>query len=197
MKKVTHYPGVKEGIYLWEYLHRLPAQRRPGDAVTRPRIYIRPEPWTAQYYNGPQNFLDDVITGLQDRADVTILPRSGDQYRHYCGPAFARSRTLSTVMDIRSIVGACDLFIGAGGTMTRELAVLGVPTISVYQDALLDVDRYLIAEGACVHRPRLTADDALDYLESHARGMPHPALLAKGRMAYDMIKQEVTNEHAK
>ncbi|NNG21848.1 DUF354 domain-containing protein [Telluria aromaticivorans] len=196
MKKVTHYPGVKEGIYLWDYMHKLPAQRRPGDAVTRPRIYIRPEPWTAQYYKGPQNFLDDVIIGLQDRAEVTILPRSPDQYRHYCSPAFARARTLASVMDIHAIVGACDLFIGAGGTMTRELAVLGVPTISVYQDELLDVDRYLIAEGACVHRPRLTADEALEYLDSHSRGTPNPALLAKGRLAYEMIKEQVTNENA-
>lgn len=197
MKKVTHYPGVKEGIYLWDYMHKLPAQRRPGDAATRPRIYIRPEPWTAQYYKGPQNFLDDVIVGLKDRADVTILPRSDEQYRHYCGPMFAGSRALASVLDIQSIVGTCDLFIGAGGTMTRELAVLGVPTISVYQDALLDVDRYLIAEGACVHRPQLTADEALEYLYSHSRSMPNPDLLAKGRLAYEMIKEQVTNENAK
>jgi len=26
--------------------------------------------------------------------------------------------------------------------LTREMAVLGIPTISVYQDELLDVDRY-------------------------------------------------------
>lgn len=191
--KVTHYPGVKEGIYLWDYPQQLPA-RRPGDAATRPRIYIRPEPWTAQYYSGPRNFLDELIVGLQDRADVTVLPRGADQYRHYSGPAFARTRTLLSVMDIGSIVGTCDLFIGAGGTMTREMAVLGVPTISVYQDALLDVDRYLIAKGACTHRPQLTADEALAFLDSHLRSLPNSALLAKGRAAYDMIKQQVTHE---
>lgn len=196
MKKVTHYPGVKEGIYLWEYSQRIDEQRRAGDAATRPRIFIRPEPWTAQYYNGPLNFLDEVLVGLKDRAEVTVLPRSSAQYRHYAAPAFSHVRTLSGVMDIRSIAGACDLFIGAGGTMTREMAVLGVPTISVYQEALLDVDRYLIDEGACVHRPRLNADEALGFLDAHARSMPNPALLAKGRAAYELIKGRVTNEIA-
>lgn len=196
MQKVTHYPGVKEGIYLWEYSQRLSGQGATGDAATRPRVYIRPEPWTAQYYKGPLNFLDEVVSGLQDRAEVTILPRGQEQYRHYSGPAFSRARVLSGVMDIREIAGSCDLFIGAGGTMTREMAVLGIPTISVYQEALLDVDRYLIEEGACVHRPRLSADEALAYLDAHVRARPNPALLAKGRAAYDMIKEQVTNENA-
>lgn len=193
LKKVRHYPGVKEGIYLWDLPQQLPA-RRPGDAATRPRIYIRPEPWTAQYYSGPQNFLDQLVVGLQDRAEVTVLPRGPEQYHHYAGPAFARTRTLMSVLDISAIAGTCDLFIGAGGTMTREMAVLGVPTISVYQDALLDVDRYLISKGACVHCPQLTADEALAFLASHQRGAPNSTLLAKGRAAYDMIKQQVTNE---
>jgi predicted glycosyltransferase len=196
LKKVTHYPGVKEGIYLWEYSQRLSERAKSGDAATRPRIYIRPEPWTAQYYNGPLNFMDDLVAGLQDRAEVTILPRTEEQYRHYAGPAFSRVRALSGVMDIQSIAGACDLFIGAGGTMTREMAVLGIPTISVYQEALLDVDRFLIEEGACVHCPQLGADEALAFLDAHTRGLPNPALLAKGRAAYDMIKEQVTNENA-
>lgn len=196
LRKVARYPGVKEGIYLWEQAQRMPAHMQARRVERRPRIYIRPEPWTAQYYKGPQNFLDGVIQSLQPRADVTVLPRSVEQYRHYSGSGFAGARVLSGVMDIDAIVGECDLFIGAGGTMTREMAVLGVPTISVYQEALLDVDRYLIAEGACVHLPRLSAEEALDYLASHRRRAPDRALLAKGRAAYDMIKRQVTNETA-
>ncbi len=202
LAKVERYPGVKEGIYLWEYAQRRsaftpsPAPARGRDPRTLPRIYVRPEPWTAQYYRGPRNFLDDVIGALQHRASVTVLPRSREQYQHYAGAAFRACRSLSGVIDIDTIAGDCDLFIGAGGTMTREMAVLGVPTISVYQDALLDVDRYLIAEGACTHLPALSAQDALDYLASRARAEPNAGLLAKGRAAYDMIKHEVTHAHA-
>jgi len=200
LAKVGRYPGVKEGIYLWEHaqrcLARTSAPTRARQPPAPPRIFVRPEPWTAQYYRGPRNFLDDVIGALQHRASVTVLPRSREQYEHYAGAAFKACRTLSGVIDIDTIAGDCDLFIGAGGTMTREMAVLGVPTISVYQDALLDVDRYLIAEGACIHLPALTAQDALDYLASRERASPNAGLLAKGRAAYDMIKHEVTHAYA-
>jgi len=200
LAKVERYPGVKEGIYLWEHAQRSSASAsapaRGRDPRALPRIFIRPEPWTAQYYRGPRNFLDDVIGVLQHRASVTVLPRSREQYQHYAGAAFKGCRTLSGVIDIDTIASDCDLFIGAGGTMTREMAVLGVPTISVYQEALLDVDRYLIAEGACAHLPALTARDALDYLASRERAGPNTGLLAKGRAAYDMIKHEVTHAHA-
>lgn len=194
--KVARYPGVKEGIYLWEHAQRRPAPSRARHPGAPARIFIRPEPWTAQYYRGPQNFLDDVIGALQTRASVTVLPRSREQYRHYAGAAFKGCRVLSGVLDIDAIAGDCDLFIGAGGTMTREMAVLGIPTISVYQDRLLDVDRYLIAQGACAHIPALTAQGALDYLASRVHAGPDAGLLAKGRAAYDMIKHEVTHANA-
>ena len=75
--------------------------------------------------------------------------------------------------------------------MTREMAVLGVPTISVYQDAMLAVDRYLLESNAFVHRPTLRADEALAYLENSARRPPNRMLLQKGQRAYDMIKNEI------
>ena len=48
--------------------------------------------------------------------------------------------------------------------MTREAAVLGIPTISIYQDALLDVDAYLIDKGFMVHQPDLDAAFVLNFL---------------------------------
>ena len=80
---------------------------------------------------------------------------------------------------------------GAGGTMTREMAVLGIPTVSVYQDELLDVDRYLLEVDAFVHDPALTAPRLLAILESAARKPANRALLDKGRQAYAMIKSAI------
>ena len=77
--------------------------------------------------------------------------------------------------------------------MTREMAVLGIPTISVYQDELLDVDRYLLKGGAFAHKPELMAEDALRYLELTESRPPNRELLEKGRAAYDMIKNEILN----
>lgn len=192
-RKLVRYPGVKEGIYLHRLDHVLAQSRNVPGGKRRRSVYIRPEPWTAQYYRGRINFLDDLLLGLKDEVDVTLLPRGREQAKHYAQRRFGGIRVISTALDIAEIAPDCDLFIGAGGTMTREMAVLGIPTISVYQDELLDVDRYLLAEKAFLHRRDLTAAEALRYLEQSARRPPNRDLLEKGRRAYDMIKAAVLN----
>jgi predicted glycosyltransferase len=193
-RKVVHYPGVKEGIYLWELDQRLQARTRPATASkTRPVVYVRPEPWTAQYYKGSRNFLDNLLLGMKDHADIVLLPRGKEQGKHYQDGKFEGISVVKTALDIADIAPDCDLFIGAGGTMTREMAVLGVPTISVYQDELLDVDRYLLKVDAFLHRPELTAEQALDYLGTTSHRPPNRALLEKGRTAYDMVKAAILN----
>lgn len=94
-------------------------------------------------------------------------------------------------LDIADIAPDCDLFIGAGGTMTREMAVLGIPTISVYQDELLDVDRYLLNINAFEHKPELTAQWALKYLDLAQHKVPNRELLEKGKEAYQMVKKQI------
>ncbi len=190
--KVLHYPGVKEGIYLWELDQRLrSASRERITPKARKVVYVRPEPWTAQYYKGSRNFLDDLLLGIKDQVDVVLLPRGKEQGEHYQAPAFKGVRVVTTALDIAEIAPDCDMFIGAGGTMTREMAVLGIPTISVYQDELLDVDRYLLQVGAFAHRPALTAAEALQYLGQATRRPPNRTLLVKGQEAYALVKSRI------
>ena len=87
-----------------------------------------------------------------------------------------------------TIMANCDLFIGAGGTMTREAAVLGVPTISIYQDELLDVDRFLIRKGFMVHQPKPDSRFVISFIDSFEKRPPDKELLKKGREAYELIK---------
>jgi uncharacterized protein len=191
-RKVVHYPGVKEGIYLWELDCRLARMASPRSAARARRVvYIRPEPWTAQYYKGRRNFLDALVLGMKDQVELVLLPRGSEQGRHYQDKRFTGVRVVAGALDIVDIAPDCDLFIGAGGTMTREMAVLGIPTISVYQDRLLDVDRHLLELGAFEHRPHLSAAEALDYLAVAAQKPPNRALLDKGKAAYEMIKHAI------
>jgi predicted glycosyltransferase len=166
---------------------------RSKEVKSRKVVYVRPEPWTAQYYKGSINFLDDLLLRMQSEVDIVLLPRDREQGSHYRGSKFSGIQVITTALDIADIAPDCDLFIGAGGTMTREMAVLGIPTISVYQDKLLDVDRYLLKVGAFEHKPRLTAREAMRYLDSAQHRPPNRELLEKGRAAYDVIKNEVLN----
>ncbi|MET3107072.1 putative glycosyltransferase [Oxalobacteraceae bacterium GrIS 2.11] len=187
-RKIVHYPGVKEGIFLWELEQRLPAK---VERQERKKIYIRTEPWTAHYYKESRNFLDDLIIQLKDKVDIVLLPRGNAQAVHYKDKKFDGIQVAEKALDIYDIVPHCDLFIGAGGTMTREMAVMGVPTISVYQADLLDVDRHLIEIGAYVHQPNLTAEQVLHVLESAAKKPANRDLLEKGKAAYELIKNTI------
>ena len=188
---VVFFLGVLVGIYLWELDEQLSRQRQTAAGKERPTVYIRPEPWTAQYYKGSRNFLDDLILGIKDQTRVIVLPRGKVQGVHYREQQFSGVEVVDTALDIAQIAPDCDLFVGAGGTMTREMAVLGIPTISVYQDELLGVDRYLLQEQAFVHAPKLTAPELLSVLQGVARKPANRLLLEKGRRAYALIKESI------
>ena len=180
--KIIQYPGVKEGIYLWnaEITH-VPTSEK--------KIFIRPEPWIAQYYKGALNFMDEMILYLKDKVQVVLLPRGKEQAKHYEQEKFSGVVVQSKALSLEEIAGKCRLFIGAGGTMTREMAVLGVPTISVYQDELLDVDIYLLENDMLEHKPDLTGEQALAYVESCEQKDANDVLLQKGKETYYLIKE--------
>lgn len=184
--KLLRYPGVKEGVYLW-HLERVQSRRS-----TRPRVFVRPEPATAQYYTGRTGVVDELLPELGKTCEVVLLPRGAAQAEHYRKPEFAGVTVLEQALPLQQIAAECDLFIGAGGTMTREAAVLGVPTISIYQDQLLDVDRYLISRGAMVHLPQLQIEDVRAHLAAVQEGAGAAMdLLEKGRQAHALIKAEL------
>ena len=192
---MVRYPGVKEGIYLWNSsdLHipsRAPLFRSDG----RRTVFVRPEPWAAQYYSGRVNFLGPLLLSLREHVNVVLLPRGREQAEYFRKDAFNGITVLEAALGLADIVPSCDLFLGAGGTMTREMAVLGIPTISVYQSALLDVDRYLISNGLLMHSPEITGEGVLRFLENTGRKGPNRALLDKGRRAYDLVKHTLLEE---
>jgi predicted glycosyltransferase len=179
--KIIQYPGVKEGIYLWNAKIK---NNNPDKKI----VYIRPEPWIAQYYKGAINFMDDVLLYLKDKVKIVLLPRGKEQALHYQSPEFNNITVQISPLGLEDIACNCRLFIGAGGTMTREMAVLGIPTISVYQDELLDVDKYLIGKNMMIHKPDLSGQFVMGYLKKCEQQEPNNEILSKGKEAYHLIR---------
>ena len=188
-EKIIRYPGVKEGVYLWSY-NPVPGNNG-GNPKRNKRIFIRPEPWTAQYYKGKRNVIDELLNSLKDKYKIILLPRGKVQEEHYRQKKFCDIIIPEKSVSLNEIMSNCNLFIGAGGTMTREAAVLGIPTISIYQDELLDVDNYLIKKGCMIHNKDLDAADVVEYLEKTEKRPPDNELLEKGKSAYDLIKHTI------
>lgn len=190
LKKVTQYPGLKEGVYLWSKGEQIQKDRMRNHRNSI-KIYIRPEPQTAQYYNGRQNFLDNTILELQNTYQIIVLPRDFTQATHYKQAIFSNVVVPDKPLSFTSIASDCSLFIGAGGSMTRELAILGIPTISVYQGELLDVDKFLIAKDLMLHSTELTANEVTNYIGSLEDRPPAQELMVKGKQAYNLFKEEI------
>ena len=186
-EKIINYPGVKEGIYLWYYQPNVCSNFKIDNSEYKKTIFIRPEPWTAQYYRGDCNFMDGLLMDLKDKFNVVMLPRGKDQDVHYRQEKFVGIFVPEKSVSLNDIMENCDLFIGAGGTMTREAAVLGIPTISIYQDKLLDVDKFLIEKGAMIHEVKLDAKFVTGFLRNAEKESPDKQLLHKGEQAYELI----------
>lgn len=190
-KKIVQYPGVKESFYLWRKGKSLHNERMQQTENNKVRIYVRPEPLTAQYYKGGLNFMDDLLVDLAEHYEVIVLPRDKTQLQHFKGERFTKVMVAEKPIMFDEIAVKCTLFIGAGGSMTRELAILGVPTISVYQDELLDVDNYLLQKGMMLHMKAPRLEDVQKVLSENAASEPNMSLMKKGEDAYQLFKSEI------
>ncbi len=187
-KKVSFYPSVKEAIYLSQQPELLKLLN-----LKKSKIYFRPEPWSAQYYNGPLNFFDNILVKLSSGYEVVVLPRDNNQRVHYNQDKFKSLIVAQKPISLNKIVSDCLLFIGAGGSMTRELAILEIPVISIYQAEMLSVDKYLIDKGLIILNPQINYEDIQLILNSAYRAENELKTLNEGKESFSLIKNLIIN----
>jgi len=186
--KISFYPSVKEAIYLSQQPELLPLI-----AGHKTVIYFRPEPWSAQYYDGPLNFFDETLVSLASQYKIIVLPRDKNQTDHYQQEKFSNINVAIKPLNLKDIVSDCLLFIGAGGSMTRELAVLGIPVISIYQAEMLCVDKYLVDRGRMKIKPDVTYEEIIKVLEISNTGKKDLLVLYEGQESHTIIRNLILN----
>lgn len=151
--KVVSYPGFKEELYLGmgEMDGTIAA-----DLGLRPeavKVLLRPPATTAHYHNPEaETLLEAILLQLAAAGDVQLvyLPRTDDQ-RDLPARAGVREVIIPRkVYDGPSLVAACDMVISGGGTMTREAAIMGIPSYSFFRGREGMVDESLAASGRLV-----------------------------------------------
>ncbi|AXI25156.1 hypothetical protein CFE53_02925 [Methanofervidicoccus sp. A16] len=127
-----------------------------------PLIVMRPCP-NSSYCNGKRDILPYIIKELRRIMDcnIVVFPRSEKQKKVYSPLGV----TIPEVVDSISLLYYADAMVGAGGTMNREAAVIGVPTVSCYPERILGVDNYLIEMGRMVHL--LSVREIVNYIEDN------------------------------
>jgi len=185
--KIQFYPGIKEGIYLSQSNIINQTYTLKDDSK---KIYIRLEPRTAEYYSGKNYCLDKLIVELNDIYQVIILPRDRKQANHYLLKNLKNVVVAERPVMLEEIYEKCHIFIGAGGSMTRELSYLGVPTVSIYQGELLEVDKYLINNNFMYYNKKPKIEDIKIFL-NNIKLVNNSELTNKGREAFNLINNIV------
>jgi predicted glycosyltransferase len=174
--KVVFYPGLKEELYIGDFqpdaeiLGKLDIDRSGNDPV----VVTRTPPTRAIYHRFPNPLFNEILLRLDREPNVrlVVLARHAEQrealdLRNAVIPAAA--------VDSRSLMYSADLVVGAGGTMTREAALLGVPTLSVFEGSQPAVDR-LLEDRGCLRVVHDVADVGIP-----ARRTSEPSLLCNLR----------------
>ena len=150
-RKTHYYEGLKEEVYLADFepdhdiLTRLELPG-PSSLLT---VVARTPPSRAIYHHFDNPVFLDALRSLGSRADVrcVVLLRHPEQRGEIESLNLPRCRVLDEAVDSRSLMLGADAFLGGGGTMTREAALLGVPTYTVFAGKPAAADRWLEAQG--------------------------------------------------
>jgi predicted glycosyltransferase len=114
---------------------------------------LRPPATNAHYHNPEsEQLLAELFRILLPNPDVQLVIslRSSDQKKLVPSDAKADVIFLERVYDGPSLIAVMDMMISGGGTMTREAAVLGLPSYSYFRGKEGQVDAWLEKEGRLI-----------------------------------------------
>jgi predicted glycosyltransferase len=105
-------------------------------------VIIRLEESFASYFesgSGVSDVIDHLIRIIPPTFEIIVIARYPEQ-RAWAAKKFGKKCTVPKgVVDATALISCSSLVIGGGGTMTQEAALLGIPNISYFPSARLDV----------------------------------------------------------
>lgn len=145
--KVLRYNGFKEQLYLARFCPKEDVIDQLGLDREKIIVVMRPAPEGALYHRMANDRFDELLEIVRRRPDIdaVLLPRSADDTARY--GALAGVTVPDHPIDALSLLASADLTIGAGGTMTRESALLGTATYTVFIGRPGAVDAELMRLG--------------------------------------------------
>jgi predicted glycosyltransferase len=146
-KNIVHYRALDPAAWL----------KHPDDDIQEVKqnkkkmmILLRLEESKASYIADKKvsttKMIDSFVNELWQSANIVILCRYEDQIAEVESRYGNKVQLLRDVVDGTALVKSTQLFVGAGGTMTAEAALLGKPTISIAPIQFY-VQKYLVKSG--------------------------------------------------
>ncbi len=132
-KNIVPFKGVDEVAWIKDF--------KPSkiDGLKKPLIVIRQVEAKAAYAGGKQDLAQILAEKLATLGNVHFIQRYNQQ-----GKTFGVKEAF---VDSASLVANADLVVSYGGTIAREAALQGVPSIAISEMAKTYVNRYLAKKG--------------------------------------------------
>jgi len=157
INKIDFYPGIKEQIYINSNVKKENILECFRIDKSRIVITFRPPSITAHYHNPESEIIMgeifNKISQLKDKIFIIILPRTKKQgeeisyiFRRKSIPYLIPEKPLNGI----DLILNSDLVLSGGGTLTREAAVLGVPSYSFFKGHKGAVDEFLERNGRLI-----------------------------------------------
>ena len=135
----------------------------------RKTILVRVEEEYASYSTKKRPAIPIIKEILENfpNEEIMVMGRYASQVRHLQQVFGKKIRVLSKVIDSKILLKKIDVFIGSGGTMTAESAMLGIPTIS-YNAIPNIIETYLVKKKLIIRKtnPKQIANSIEKILES-------------------------------
>jgi len=136
---------------------------------SKPILTFRAEETFAAYLLGKASEKPSIVPIieklLETRQDfqIVVVPRYEKQMAMLQKILGEKAIVCKSVIDGPSLLSFTSIFVGAGGTMTIESALLGVPTFSCYPAEPYLIEKYLINKGLVVREtnPKKAAEKVL------------------------------------
>ena len=158
--KERRFSGTFEVSHVLDYLERGPIKEFEMEEY----IVARPPP-KAFYLDMPTDWFIKLVRKISKelRLKVVYLPREGERPKDFIIP--------DSVIDGIDLINKSALVLGAGGTMTREAALLGKPTISLFPLQGPCVTNVLLKEGLLIRRdPSLSVERVKNLMKEELEG---------------------------
>jgi len=136
LSKVEFYPGFKENLYLNNIQPNPQIAEELNLKADKIKVLLRPPATTAHYHNPEaEEILSALLQKLLTNPEVQLIwiPRTDDQNELVKGGHKAEVIIPTRVYPGPQLILAMDIIFGGGGTMTREAAILGIPSVSFFR----------------------------------------------------------------
>ena len=164
---IIHYKAIDASIIAKRKVSK--NSKRLDKKSGRRMILVRVEEEYASYSTKKRPaipIIKEIIKNFNDE-EVVVMGRYTSQVRQLAQTFGKKIRVLSKVVDSKILLENTDVFVGSGGTMTAESALLGIPTIS-YNAVPNIIESYLVRKKLVIREtnPKRVAVSIRNILES-------------------------------